>query len=309
MPSVEEMKQEILRLKEERNAVILAHNYQIPDIQDIADFLGDSLALAIKAKEVDADYIVFCGVDFMAETAAILNPDKKVIIPDAGAKCPLAGMVDPEGLRKLKEKHPDAAVVSYVNTTAETKALSDYCCTSANAIEVVKAVPNKKVIFTPDRNLGSYVKRFVKDKEIILWPGFCATHDRLTVEDFMAIKREHPEAEILVHPECRPEVIDIADHVFSTGGMVKHVKSSDRKEFIIGTEKEMAYRLKKENPDKIFYTIEKAICPTMKKITLENLLDALRNLSPVVRVPGDIAEKARVPIERMIEIGRGKTTG
>ncbi len=309
MPSPEELKERILRLKEERNAVILAHNYQIPDIQDIADFLGDSLALAIKAKEIEAEVIVFCGVDFMAETAAILNPDKTVIIPDTKAKCPLAGMVDAEGLRKMKEEHPDAAVVSYVNTTAETKALSDYCCTSANAVEVVKAVPNKKVIFTPDRNLGAYVKSQVKDKEIILWPGFCATHDALRVEDFMQLKKEHPEAEILAHPECRPEVLEIADHVFSTGGMVKHVRSSPSKEFIVGTEKDMAYRLKKENPDKIFYTIDKAICPTMKKITLENLLEALENMAPVVKVPEELAEKAKVPIERMIEIGRGERTG
>ena len=309
MPSSQEIKERIIELKKEKNAVILAHNYQIPDIQDVADFLGDSLALAMKAQEVDAEIIVFCGVDFMAETAAILNPDKKVIIPDAGAKCPLAGMVDAEGLKKLKEEHPDAAVVSYVNTTAEIKALSDYCCTSANAVEVVESVPNRKVIFTPDRNLGSYVKRFVKDKEIILWPGFCSTHDRLTVEDFMKIKKEHPEAEILAHPECRPEVIDIADHVFSTEGMVKYVKKSSNKEFIIGTEKDMAYRLKKEAPDKVFYTIEKAVCPTMKKITLENLLKALETLSPVVKVPEDIAEKALIPIKRMLEIGRGNKTG
>lgn len=307
MPSKEEMKQRILALKREKNAVILAHNYQIPDIQDIADFLGDSLALAIKAKESDADLIVFCGVDFMAETTAILNPDKKVIIPDTGAKCPLAAMVDAEGLKKLKKMHPDAAVVSYVNTTADIKALSDYCCTSANAVKVVESVPEKKVIFTPDRNLGAYVQRFVKDKEIILWPGFCATHDALTVEDFMKIKKEHPDAEIMVHPECRPEVIDIADYVFSTGGMVKHAKSSDKKEFIVGTEKEMAYRLKKENPDKEFYTIDKAICTAMKKITLKNLLKALETLSPVVEIDPEIAEKARIPIERMVNIGRGET--
>ncbi len=309
MPSAAELKEEILRLKEERSAVILAHNYQIPDIQDVADFLGDSLALAIKAKETEAKTIVFCGVDFMAETAAILNPDKTVIIPDTRAKCPLAGMVDAGGLKELKEKYPDAAVVSYVNTTAETKALSDYCCTSANAVEVVAAVPNKKVIFTPDRNLGAYVKRFVKDKEIILWPGFCATHDALTADDFLRLKKLHPDADLMIHPECRPEVIDIADYVFSTGGMLKHARSSPKKEFIVGTEKDMAYRLRKECPDKTFYAIEKAVCPTMKKITLENILKALENMGPVVKIPEDIAEKARLPIERMIEIGRGSRTG
>ncbi len=308
MPSAAELKEEILRLKEERNAVILAHNYQIPDIQDIADFLGDSLALAMKVTETDADVIVFCGVDFMAETASILNPEKTVIIPDTGAKCPLAGMVDPEALKRLKKEHPDAAVVSYVNTTAETKALSDYCCTSANAVNVVEAVPNRKIIFTPDRNLGAYVQRHT-DKEVILWPGFCATHDALTVDDFRALKEKHPDAVIMAHPECRPEVLDYADHVFSTEGMVKFAKSSDAKEFVVGTEKDMAYRLRKECPDKVFYTIDKAICPTMKKITLENLLEALLNMGPVVKVPEEIADKARIPIERMISIGRGERTG
>ena len=308
MPSKEELKQRILALKREKNAVILAHNYQIPDIQDIADFLGDSLALAIKAKETEADVIVFCGVDFMAETAAILNPDKKVIIPDTGAKCPLAAMVNPEELKRMKEEHPNAAVVSYVNTTAETKALSDYCCTSANAVKVVESIPEKEIIFTPDRNLGAYVKRHVKDKEIILWPGFCATHDSLTVEDFTAIKREHPEAEIMVHPECRPEVIDIADHVFSTEGMVKYARASDKRELIVGTEKDMAYRLKKENPKKVFYAIDRAVCPPMKKTGLENLLEALEKMGPVVKIPEKTAEKARIPIERMIAIGRGEMT-
>ena len=307
MPSAAELKEEILRLKAERNAVILAHNYQIPDIQDIADFLGDSLALAMKVPEIEADVIVFCGVDFMAETAAILNPDKTVIIPDTGARCPLASMVDAEGLKELKEKHPDAAVVSYVNTTAETKALSDYCCTSANAVKVVESVPEKKVIFTPDRNLGAYVQRHT-DKEMILWPGFCATHDALTVDDFRELKEKHPDAVIMAHPECRPEVLDYADHVFSTEGMVKFAKSSDAREFIVGTEKDMAYRLRKECPDKVFYTIDKAVCPTMKKITLENLRDALLNMGPVVRVPEELAERAKIPIERMISIGRGEKT-
>jgi quinolinate synthase len=222
MPSAAELKEEILRLKAERNAVILAHNYQIPDIQDIADFLGDSLALAMKVPEIEADVIVFCGVDFMAETAAILNPDKTVIIPDTGARCPLASMVDAEGLKELKEKHPDAV--------------------------------------------------------------------------------------IMAHPECRPEVLDYADHVFSTEGMVKFAKSSDAREFIVGTEKDMAYRLRKECPDKVFYTIDKAVCPTMKKITLENLRDALLNMGPVVRVPEELAERAKIPIERMISIGRGEKT-
>ncbi|RLF44252.1 MAG: quinolinate synthase, partial [Thermoplasmata archaeon] len=222
------------KLKKERNAIILAHNYQRPEIQDVADFVGDSLALAMKAKQTDADVIVFCGVDFMAESAKIINPDKVVLFPDEKAKCPMAAMIDAESVVKLKEKY-GYDVVSYINTSAAVKAVSDICCTSANAVKVVESVPNG-IIFTPDENLGLYVKRFVKDKDIILWPGFCPTHMGISLKDILKLKKEHPQAEVLAHPECTPEVIDIADKVASTEGMVRYAKETEAKEFIVATE-------------------------------------------------------------------------
>lgn len=300
-----DIEKRITELKKMHNSVILVHNYQIPEVQDIADFLGDSLDLATKATKTDAENIIFCGVDFMAESAKILNPDKNVIIPDIDAVCPMANMVDPDGLNKLKEKHPDAEVVAYINTTAEIKALSDICCTSANGEKVVKSLSSKKVIFVPDKNLGAYIQRFVPDKELILWPGLCATHHRIRKDEILKIKKEHPKAEILVHPECRPEVIDIADHAFSTNGMVNYAKNSDTKEFIIGTEKELCYRLKKENPEKTFYPIKSAVCPNMKKITLEKVLNSLETLEPKIKLTDEIMEKARRPLQRMMDIKRG----
>ena len=289
-------------LKKERNAVILAHNYQRPEVQDIADFVGDSLALAMKARETDADVIVFCGVDFMAESAKIVNPDKIVLHPDTGAKCPMAAMVDADELLAFKrEKGMD--VVSYVNTSAEVKAVSDICCTSANAVKVVKSMKNG-VIFVPDSNLGKYVKRFVTDKEILLWPGFCPTHESISREDILKLREMHPDAEIMVHPECSPEVIDIADKVASTEGMVRYAKTSDKKEFIVATERELCYRLKKEMPEKEFYPVEHAVCPTMKKITLDKVLKSLEKMEPELIIDKDIIRKARKPLEKMMEIGR-----
>ncbi|RLF56905.1 MAG: quinolinate synthase [Thermoplasmata archaeon] len=294
------------KFKKANNVIILAHNYQPPEIQDIADFVGDSLDLARKATETDADYIIFCGVNFMAETAKILNPDKVVIHPDLNSRCPMADMVNVESLGWLQSRYPDAATVSYVNTTADVKAVSDVCCTSSNAVKVIKSLKEDKVIFVPDRNLGLYVKRFVKDKEIILWPGMCPTHHSLiNKEDILKLKEEHPGAEVMVHPECKPEVIDIADFVFSTNGMVKHVRKSNSKEFIVGTERELCYRLKKENPDKEFYPVSRAICSNMKKITLEKVLHSLENLEPELKLPDDIIERAKKPLSRMMEIGRG----
>ena len=294
------------KFKKVNNVIILAHNYQPPEIQDIADFVGDSLDLARKATETDADYIIFCGVNFMAETAKILNPDKVVIHPDLNSRCPMADMVNVESLGWLQSRYPDAATVSYVNTTADVKAVSDVCCTSSNAVKVIKSLKEDKVIFVPDRNLGLYVKRFVKDKEIILWPGMCPTHHSLiNKEDILKLKEEHPGAEVMVHPECKPEVIDIADFVFSTNGMVKHVRKSNSKEFIVGTERELCYRLKKENPDKEFYPVSRAICSNMKKITLEKVLHSLENLEPELKLPDDIIERAKKPLSRMMEIGRG----
>jgi len=291
------------KLKEKRNAIILAHNYQLPEIQDIADFVGDSLSLAMKAKKTDADVIIFCGVDFMAETAKILNPEKVVIHPDKQAICPMAKMVDAESLLKKKKEY-GYEIVSYVNTPAEVKAISDVCCTSSNAVKVVSRMRNG-VIFTPDENLGKYVKRFVKDKDIYLWPGFCPTHVWIKKEDILKIKEEHPMAEIIVHPECSEDVIDIADKVASTEGMIKYAKESKSKEFIIGTEKELCYRMKKEMPEKNFYYIEKAICPNMKKITLEKVIKSMERMEHEIKLPDEIIENARKPLERMIEIGRG----
>jgi quinolinate synthase len=300
-----EIESKVKELKKQHNTIILAHNYQIPIIQDIADFIGDSLALALQATKTDADNIVFCGVDFMAESAKILNPDKNVIHPDKKSKCPMAAMIDPESLSWLTSKNPDAEVVSYINTTADIKAVTDICCTSSNGVKVVKSRPSKKIIFVPDQNLGLYVKRFVKDKELILWPGICPTHHDISEEDILEIKEQHPDSEILVHPECRPEVIDIADHVFSTNGMVNYAKESKVKEFIIGTEKELCYRLKKENPSKSFYPLKSAICPNMKKITLEKVLKSMESLEPKIELSQEIMGKAKLPLQRMTDVGRG----
>ena len=293
--------EKIKKLKEERNAIILAHNYQRPEVQDVADFVGDSLGLAIEASKTDASVIVFCGVDFMAQSAKIINPDKIVLHPEIQAKCPMAAMVDVDALKKLKEEKK-MDIVAYVNTTAEIKAMADICCTSANAVKVVRSVPNG-IIFVPDENLGKYVKRFT-DKEMILWPGFCPTHQAISVEDIEKEKEKHPNAIIMTHPECLPEVIDMADKVASTEGMVKYAKESNSKEFIIATEKELCYRLKKEMPDKEFYCLGHAICPTMKKITLDSIIRSLENMQPEVVIDREIIEKARKSLLKMIELGR-----
>jgi quinolinate synthase len=298
------MVDEIRKLKEEKNAVILAHNYQIPPIQDLADFVGDSLALAIQATKVDSDLIIFCGVDFMAESALILNPKKTIVHPNPKAKCPMAAMVDVEGLRLAKQKNPEATVVSYVNTTAAVKTETDICCTSANAVKVIKSLDCDTVLFVPDSNLGLYAQRFLPEKKFIFWPGYCHVHQDISVEQIQSLKDKHPDAEILVHPECSPDVIDIADHVYSTEGMVRHCSSSTSKEFIIGTEEGLVHRLKKENPGKIFYAIKNALCPNMKKITLENTLEALKNLEPQIVLSDEVIEKAKAPLDRMVAIGR-----
>ncbi|MEM2869914.1 MAG: quinolinate synthase NadA [Thermoplasmata archaeon] len=296
---------EIERLKREKNAVILAHNYQRPEVQDIADFVGDSLGLSIQASRTDARAIIFCGVDFMAENAAILNPEKVVVHPVPEAMCPMAMMIDDAGLKEMKEQHPGVPVVAYVNTPAEVKAESDVCCTSSNAVKVVRSLPDKEVIFVPDANLGAYVQRSVKDKLLHLWPGYCPTHQRIRREDIAALKREHPGALALVHPECLPEVIDIADGVFSTEGMVSFIKSSRSREFIIGTESGLIHRLRKMLPDRVYYELPGAVCPTMKKITLDKILHSLRTLEPRVVLQPEVLKKARGPIEKMLAVGRG----
>ncbi len=294
--------EEISRLKEEKSAVILAHNYQPGEIQEIADLVGDSLELSRAAARLESKVIVFCGVDFMAETACILSPEKTVLQPARGASCPMAHMITPDQLRELKAIYPDAAVVCYVNSTAGVKAESDICCTSANGVQVVNSLVEKQVIFVPDKNLASYVSRFT-GKEIIPWNGFCYVHDSFTREDVLASKRIHSRAEILVHPECRPEVVDLADRVFSTAGMGKYAKTSSVEEFIIGTEVGMLYRLKKECPEKRFYPLkENAICRDMKKSGLEQVKRSLETLEPKVTVPRDVADRARKAIERMLSV-------
>ena len=299
-----ELQERILELKKKKDAIILGHNYQRKEVQEISDFLGDSYGLSVQASKTNSKIIVFCGVDFMAESAKILNPEKTVLHPNLKAKCPMAAMVDAHSLKELKAEHPGAPVVSYVNTSAEVKAETDICCTSANAVKIVQSLPDRKVIFVPDTNLGLYVQRFVKDKEMILWPGYCPTHVKITKKDLQGLKKLHPEAEILVHPECSPEVIDFADYAFSTEGIIRHVVSSPKKEFIIGTEENMLHRLRKEAPGKIFYAAPNATCPNMREISLEDVRDSLMKMQYRVELPADIIRRAKVPLERMIAAGR-----
>ena len=296
------LQQEIRQLKEERNAILLVHNYQPAVIQDIADCTGDSLELSRAAAAMDADVIVFCGVDFMAETAAILSPRKTVLLPAGDACCPMAQMVTAGELRLAKERHPDAAVVCYVNTTAEVKAESDICCTSANAVKVVNAVEQDEVLFVPDRNLGMYAQRFTK-KKVLPWEGFCSVHDRITPAQVQEARMAHPGAVVLVHPECRPAVIDCADHVASTSGIIREVCSSKSQEFIIGTETGILHRLKKECPGKQCYPLtDAAICHNMTKTDPIKVRDSLTTLRPRITVPAAVADRARGAIERMLAI-------
>ena len=293
---------EIKKLKEQKNAVILAHNYQLPEIQDIADYIGDSLDLSKKAKELKESVIIFCGVRFMAETAKILSPEKRVFLPVYDAGCPMADMVTFEELKKFKNENPDYFIVSYVNTSALVKSISDICCTSANAIKIVKNIPAKKILFVPDKNLGNYVKKSVPEKEIKLWPGYCIVHIRIKVEELKAIKKLHPDALLLVHPECEPEVVEIADEVLSTNGMIKFVKESNKKEFIIGTEEGLVYRLKKENPDKIFYYPgTPPVCINMKKTRLLNVLNSLKYEQYEIILEKEVIENSQIALNRMLE--------
>ncbi|MBE3114103.1 MAG: quinolinate synthase NadA [Actinobacteria bacterium] len=293
--------EEIAKLKKEKNAIILVHNYQRPEIQDIADFLGDSLGLAKQAAETKARIIVFCGVRFMAETAKILSPEKMVIIPRKDAGCPMADMITAEDLRILKEKYPDAKVVSYVNTNADVKAESDICCTSANAVKVVKNISAEKIIFTPDKNLAAYCQRFT-DKEIISWDGYCHVHERITKEEVLLAKEKFPDALLLVHPECKPSVIDLADEVLSTSGMVSFAKKSDKKRFLIGTEEGLIYRLKKENPEKEFYAAGTAkMCRNMKLTTLNDVCLSLKEERYPIELAGEIIKSAQKALTAMLK--------
>lgn len=292
----------ILSLKKDRAAVILAHNYQLGEVQDIADFVGDSLELSQIAARTDAGVIVFCGVHFMAETASIICPDKTVLLPDIHAGCPMANMITAERLREKKVEHPNATVVCYVNSSADVKAESDICCTSANAVKVVQSVPSDEVLFVPDQYLGHYAS-LKTDKKMILWPGFCPTHARIRPEDITRLKQDYPDATVVVHPECKPEVIALADEALSTGGIIKLAQKEEIKELIVGTEIGIIHRLKKENPGKKFIHIsEQAVCPNMKLITLEKIVWALEEMTPEVKVPEDIRLKAKAAVDKMLQV-------
>ncbi len=294
--------EEIAALKSARNAVILAHNYERPEVQDIADFTGDSLELARKAATVEADVIVFCGVYFMAETAAILNPSKKVLIPDETAGCPMADMITGEQLRALKARHPGAAAVCYVNSTAEVKAECDICVTSGNAERVMATFPrDREIIFVPDQHLGSHIAEKL-GVTYILWPGYCPTHARLTAKQVAAARDAHPGAPVLVHPECPKEVRDAADERLSTGGMCAFARTSPAQEFVVGTETGILHRLRQENPGKKFWPAAELVCPNMKKTTLEKVRDCLQDMSPVVTVPEETAVRAKRAIDAMLAI-------
>jgi quinolinate synthase len=299
-----ELIEKISALRKRRNAVILAHNYQLGEVQDIADFVGDSLELSQRAAETDADVIVFCGVHFMAETASILCPDKVVLLPDRNAGCPMADMITAERLRAKKKEHPQAVVVCYVNSSAEVKAESDVCCTSANAVKVVESLDAREIIFVPDQYLGDFVSART-GRKMVLWPGFCPTHVRIKPERIKELKQEYPQARVVVHPECRPEVIALADEVLSTGGMCRYAQRDEVREMIVGTEMGIIHRLKKENPGKKFIPIsEQAICPNMKLITLEKVLWSLEEMGPEVKVPEEVRLRAKAAVDKMLKISR-----
>ena len=299
------IRQQIRELLKQHNAVLLAHNYMRDEVQEIADITGDSLALSMEAAKTRADVIVFCGVHFMAESAAILSPDKKVLLPRPDAGCPMADMVTPAELEALRRQHPGVPVVTYVNSSAEVKAHSDICCTSANALRVVRSLKEEELIFVPDRNLGRWVAKFVPEKRFIFWEGYCPTHERMTVEAVLGKKAEHPDALFVCHPESAPEVSALADHVCSTSGMYDWCRTSPAKKFIIGTEAGILYKLRLENPGKDFILASPAlICPNMKLTSLEDVLYSLQTMSPIVAVPEEIRIRAKAALDRMLAVPR-----
>jgi quinolinate synthase len=300
----DDLRERIYRLKEQRKALILAHNYQRPEVQDIADFVGDSLELSRKASEIEAEAIVFCGVHFMAETAKILSPEKIVLLPDQEAGCPMAEMITAEQLEQEKAKYPGAVVVCYVNSTAAVKAGSDVCCTSANAVRVVAALDESRpVLFVPDQYLGHYAMRKT-GRELKLWPGYCPTHMRITVDDILKQRARYPEARVMVHPECRPEVIDAADEALGTGGMIRYARAYTGKTLIVGTETGILHRLHKENAAVEYVPVtERSLCPDMKRITLEKILWSLEDMRPRIEVPENIRQRALAAVQRMLERG------
>lgn len=326
MSHTSDLLEEIQRLRSEKSAIILSHNYQRDEVQDIADFVGDSLELSRTASTIDCNVIVFCGVHFMAESASILSPEKVVLLPEPDAGCPMADMIQVSSsrnvwktfpgyevqptfvfpheftLRDIKSKYPGVPVVAYVNTNADVKAESDICCTSANVVKVIESLPEEKVICIPDRNLSMWAQKNT-EKQVITWDGFCHVHDRVTKEDVFKARKDHPAALLMAHPECRPEVLELADHVTSTSGMLRFAKASNSNEFIVGTETGLIHRLKKESPEKFFYPLRKdMVCPNMKKTTLKSVYAALKEMKHIIKVPENIRVPAKRALDRMLEI-------
>lgn len=301
----EELKQQIELLKKEKDAVILAHYYVDGEVQEIADYVGDSYFLAKKATEIPASVIIFCGVSFMGESAKILNPEKKVVMADRYADCPMAHMIDADRIQEVRKEHPDAAVVCYVNSTAEIKAESDVCVTSSNAVKIVKKLPNKEIFFIPDNNLGRYVAKQLPEKEFIFHDGFCHVHKSIHREELLKAKEAKPEALVLAHPECTEDVLAEADFIGSTSQIIDYATASDNDEFIICTEMGIFYELHVKNPEKKFYSVgHRQFCPNMKRIKLESVLHALENLDPEVELEEELRQKAKLPLQRMLELAK-----
>lgn len=299
----DELIEKILELKKERNATIVAHNYQADEVQEIADLVGDSFALSKYCANVNTDTIVFCGVHFMAESAKILSPRKTVLLPEIDAGCPMADMVTAEALREEKKLHPEAAVVCYINSSAEVKAECDICCTSSNAVKVIKSLKNKEILFVPDQNLGSYVAAMVPEKKIILWKGYCITHHRVKPGDVLDAKKIHPDALLLVHPECQPEVAALADYIGSTKQIIDYVNGSSAQKFIIGTEMGVLFKLKRDNPQKDFYLVSPGlVCPNMKKTSIKSIYEALKDMKYEIKLDEQVRTKAKNCLDRMLEI-------
>ena len=298
-----QLSEKILKLKKEKNAIILAHLYQIPEIQEIADYVGDSYYLSQVARDAKEDLIIFCGGKFMAESAKVLSPEKTVILPAPNAGCPMADMAEVEDVEEMIEKYPDAFKVCYINSSYEVKALCDASVTSSSALNIIKNIPNKQILFLPDQNLGGYISEFFPEKEFILWRGFCPTHHRITAEDIIKAKEEHPNVKVLSHPECSKEVRDLSDYIGSTSGIINYATECEDKEFIIATEEGVLHQLKKKNPDKKFYFPEVMVCPNMKKTSLQDVYDALDGKKEEVILDEEIRKKALTSLENMHKLG------
>ena len=298
-----QLSEKILKLKKEKNAIILAHLYQIPEIQEIADYVGDSYYLSQVARDAKEDLIIFCGVKFMAESAKVLSPEKTVILPAPNAGCPMADMAEVEDVEEMIKKYPDAFKVCYINSSYEVKALCDASVTSSSALNIIKNIPNKQILFLPDQNLGGYISEFFPEKEFILWRGFCPTHHRITAEDIIKAKEEHPNVKVLSHPECSKEVRDLSDYIGSTSGIINYATECEDKEFIIATEEGVLHQLKKKNPDKKFYVPEVMVCPNMKKTSLQDVYDALDGKKEEVILDEEIRKKALTSLENMHKLG------